>query len=133
MDWERALRSRLLAAAPIAAFVSARVDWDERPQGKPLPAITLQTIDEPTVQHFDGIDRTQEALVQIDAWAATAADRKALKDAVIATLVPAQTQDGVRFQRGFVRTRTGSEQTESGTVFRASMDFDLKFSAQEEG
>ncbi len=125
MDMEGALRARLVAAAPVAALVGARIYWTERPQASALPAVTLQVIDDEREQHMKGVQGMQSTLVQIDAWAATYASGKALKEAIIAALLPANSSNGVNFGRSFVRSRDLSERTETQFIFRQSMDFTI--------
>jgi hypothetical protein len=135
MDFEGALRARLLSAAPVVALVADWRDtkaiyWVDRPQASALPAITLQTIDDDRAQHMGGFQSMQRALVQVDIWAATYAAGKALKEAVIAALVPAASGNGIDFRRAFVRGRDLSEQTETQFVHRPSLDFTFFYSAQ---
>jgi hypothetical protein len=130
MDMQGALRARLLAAATVTARVAQRVYWVDRPQATALPAITLQIIDEPRDQHMAGFQDLRQALVQVDAWAATYAEAAALKEAVITALVPAHSGDGVDFRRAFVRTRDLFERTETQAFHRASMDFTFSFAVQ---
>jgi len=127
MDMETALRARLLAAAPVVALVGQRVTWVERPQGAALPAITLQNVTDERVQNFKGFDGLQPGYVQIDVWALSYAAAKALKDAAIAAVVPAATQSGVRFTRGFVTARDLSERTDTQFLFRPSIDLTFHY------
>jgi hypothetical protein len=130
MDMEGALRARLLAAAPVAALVGDRVYWVDRPQAETLPAITLQIIDEPREQHMGGFQAMQSVVVQLDVWAASYSSAKALKEAVIAALVPAASGNGIDFRRAFVRARDLSERTETAFIYRPSLDFTFFYSAQ---
>lgn len=125
MNMEGALRARLIAAAPVAALIAQRIYWVERPQATGLPAVTLQIIDDPREQHMKGLHGHQAVLVQVDAWGGTYAQTKALKEAIIAALLPAETSNGIVFGRAFVRSRDLSETTEAGLIFRASLDFTI--------
>jgi hypothetical protein len=125
MDMEGALRARLIAAGPVTALVGQRIYWVDRPQEAALPAITLQIIDDPREQHMKGLHEFQQTLVQIDVWSATYAAAKALKEAIIAALLPAATSNGVVFGRSFVRSRDLSERTETQFIHRPSMDFTI--------
>lgn len=132
MDMEGALRARLIAApAVIAAVWKApttnvpAIYWVTRPQGTGLPAITLQIIDDPREQHMKDVQGLQSTLVQIDVWATTYAQGKALKEAVIAALLPAETSNGIKFGRAFVRSRDLSERVETQLIYRPSMDFTI--------
>ncbi len=128
MDWQGALRARLTGAAPVTALVAQRIYWVDRPQASALPAITLQTIDEPLDQHMGGVMTLQSAVVQVDVWATTYASARAIKEAVIAALLPEATGNGIEFQRAFVSSRDLGERVETQFVHRASMDFRVHFS-----
>jgi hypothetical protein len=128
MDMDFALRARLIAASPVRALVAQRVTWVQRPQASALPAITLQLVTDDRTQSFAGFDGLQPGYVQIDAWALSYVAAKALKEVIIATLVPAGEQDGVRFTRGFVTARDLSEQTDTDFIFRHSIDLTFHYS-----
>jgi hypothetical protein len=125
MDMEGALRARLIAASGVNSLVSGRVYWVDRPQASNLPAITLQLIDDEREQHMEGVQPHQSTIVQVDVWSTNYAQAKALKEAVIAALLPAQTSNGVVFGRSFVRSRDLSERTETQFIHRPSMDFTI--------
>ncbi len=129
MDFEGALRSRLTAAGAVTALVGARVYWVDRPQSSALPGITLQLVDDQRGQHFGGFHTLQRAVVQIDVWATTYASGKAIKEAVIAALVPEVTANGIEFQRAFITARDLSERTETAFIHRPSLDFTFHYSA----
>jgi hypothetical protein len=129
MNWQEALRARLAGDAGVAA-ITTQVSWVLRPQHAAMPAITLQTIDQDREQHMAGFQELQRALVQIDVWSLDYARQVALREAVIAALVPAQSGNGIAFRRAFVRWRETIEDTETAPVHRAIMDFTLSYSAQ---
>ena len=119
-----ALRSRLLADATISGLVGTRIDWGLRPQGKPLPAITLTLLPTPRDYHMGGAQHTQHYLVQIDCWAASYASAEAVRQAVIAEMEPASGS----FQGSFVqRDHDMPERTETGEIHRASLDFKVTY------
>ena len=133
MDMEGALRTRLQNASPVAALLSTfagspAVFWVERPQKSTLNAITLLNVTDERTQNYTGFDGMQPGYVQVDAWATTYAQAKALKDAIIAALTPADTFYGVRFTRAFVIGRDLSERTETAFIFRPSLDFTFFYS-----
>ena len=129
-SFEAALIGRLLADSGVAALVGNRITWVQRPQETALPAITLQTITAPLGQTMDGIQETQQATVQVDCWATRHASGAALRDAVIAALIPAAEFDGVKFQRAFIPSRReGGEQGSNGFIYRQRIDFRLTFTA----
>jgi hypothetical protein len=114
---QTALRDRLLADATIAALVGTRVDWDIRPQGKPLPAITLAMVDNRD-QKMDGPQVTRSTVIQVDCWALKAIDAHTLGEAVITELQPALTVGSVRFLGAFLTATSSSEDTDNGLVYR---------------
>lgn len=56
---EDELRAQLLANVGLAAIVAGRIDWDERPQGDPSPAIVLVLAD-------PGYDYSQDGPIGFD-------------------------------------------------------------------
>lgn len=117
-----ALRSRLLADGTIAGLVGTRVDWGLRPQGKPLPAISLTMIPTPRDYTMEAAQVTQIYRVQVDCWAATYASADAVRQAVIAELEPASGS----FLGAFVqRDQDMPERTDAGEIHRASLDFKI--------
>lgn len=122
---EEELRQLLLGDATIAGLVGARVHWQRRPQGMPLPAIVLTAVsrtDEPTL---DGPTSPVDRRVQVDAYATTYADAKTLERAVISRLHGFRgTRGNIHFLAVFLVTaRDLPEDTETGFLSRASMDF----------
>jgi hypothetical protein len=127
MSMETALRSRLKAHAPLAALVGTKIDWDERPQSNQLPGVTLQTINEPTDQNYQTVDGLQRVDVQVDVWARTSIERKAIKDAVKAAIIPAGVFYGIRFTRGFAPSGDSTERPEGALVFRSRIDLTFHY------
>lgn len=126
MDWEQALRQRLLDDAAIGAIVGSGVDWSKRPQDRPLPWLGLRLVSDPRPQDLKGFVGRRQSRVQADCWAATRAEAVALREAAIACLVPAGEFHGVRFGRGFIAepgARDLGQHTEAGFVHRDSLDF----------
>lgn len=91
------LRTRLLNDATISGLVGTRVDWNVRPQGKPLPAITLYLPNDIRDQHMGGLQTTRGPEVQVDVWAETASEAATLREAVITLLATGAVQDGITF------------------------------------
>ena len=117
---QAALRSRLLADATVAGLVGTRVDCGLRPQGKPLPAITLTLVSSPRGYRMDGAQETQQHRVQIDCWGATYKSSDDVRNAVVACLEAASGA----FQASFlIRNSDMPERTETGEMHRASLDF----------
>ncbi len=123
MDMQGALRARLLAAAPVTALVAQRISWVDRPQASALPSITLQVISDERPQHMKDFNDLRDARVQIDCWALSYASASAIKEAVIAALVPEQTGNGIIFNRALVDgARDLGERTETQFIHRHSID-----------
>lgn len=128
MDVEAAIRSRLVNDATVSSLVGDRIAWVERIQGEALPGITLQVIEDDREQHLRGFQSLLSLDVQIDVWAETYGSGKAIKEAVIAALVPQDTTDDFKFSRAFVTARDLSETAGGRTIFRPSLDFTFHYS-----
>lgn len=114
------LRALLLANATVSANCGSRVDWGVRPQGKPLPAITLLLVSDTRDQTLGGVQTTQGPLVQVDCWAETYSAMVTLREAVITLLATPVVQSGTRFLGAQnINTQDLSEKTDTGMVFRA--------------
>lgn len=123
MDMEGALRARIVDASTTA---DDRVSWDERPQSSALPAVTLQIIDGARSQHLKGYNDLQRTPVQLDCWAESYEAAKALKESVLAAIVPEQSGNGIRFDRAIEdRARSGGERAGEKFVFRQSVDLGI--------
>jgi hypothetical protein len=114
------LRARLLADSTIGGLVSTRVDWGVRPQGKPLPAITLTLVSDNRDQTMAGLQATQGPLIQVDCWAETYTASGILREAVVTLLATPATQGSTKFlgAAGIV-TQDLPEKTDTGMVFRS--------------
>lgn len=122
MNWEQAIRERLLAAPAVTA-ASNGVDWTERPQGEDYPWLVLQVISDPRPQDLKGFHVMRGSLLQFDALALERAQVVALRDAAIAAIAPAGEFFGVRFGRTmFEPVRDLGRNTETGFVHRDSFD-----------
>lgn len=120
MDMQGALRARITGASTTAG---TRVYWVDRPQAAALPAVTLQIISDFREQHLKGFQSIRETRVQIDCWAASYAAVAALKEAVLAAVVPENTANGIRFHRAIIDgERDLGERTETQFIHRASVD-----------
>lgn len=123
MDWQGALRARLIAASPVTALVEQRIYWVDRPQASALPAVTLQTVTEDRPQHMQGFDGLDVSTVQMDVWGASYAQVQQIKEAALAAVIPENTGNGVRFARAFVDfIRDLGERVETQFIHRASID-----------
>lgn len=123
MDWQAALRARLLAAPSVSDLVGTRITWVTRPQTKALPAITLQTIDDQRPQHLKGFEGLMPAAVQIDCWATTHSGASALAEAALAAIIPPEEDNGWKWARAMIdRKADFGEQVDTQFIHRVSMD-----------
>lgn len=83
----------------------------------------MQVITEERAQHMGGFDGLTMDRVQIDIWALTYAETKAITEAVITALVPNHTGNGIDFSRAFLDgLRDLGERVETQFVHRTSFD-----------
>lgn len=123
MDFDSALRARLLLDSAVGWIVGERVHWVLRPQGGPLPAIVLQTISDPRPQHLKGFQQLRETRVQVNCDATSHAATKQLAEVAICALVPEGEVFGVRFDRAFVEQFDDeAEETPTGFIHRSRFD-----------
>lgn len=124
MDWQAALRARLIANGTLTTLLGGqKVYWENAPQGTALPYVTLLDVTELRPQNLKGWD-LEAARVQIDAWAATYASKQAIMEAAIAAIVPANTANSHTFQRAMVDLgpRDIPERDGELIIFRKSAD-----------
>lgn len=120
MDMQGGLRARLVSAATAAGD---RVYWVSRPQGRDLPAITLQTVSGERPETYAGFQAWREPRVQMDVWALTYAEARAILEAAITALAPRETSNGIKFDSmGFEGEADSLEQTETATIYRTRID-----------
>jgi hypothetical protein len=124
MLWQVPFRNRLIQHQPLTAQVENRIYWMDRPQGTPLPAVTLQVVSEGREQHMKGFSSLSSVRLQADIWAAVYSQARTIAEEVIAATVPSTTQDGVFFERAFVAgLRDMGERVETKYIHRVSVDF----------
>lgn len=80
---EVALRTHLVAAAPLIARVGQRIQWAVR---EGTPSVALHLIDAPPDWHLKGASGLTIARVQADCWDTTFLGAKAIGDALIEAL-----------------------------------------------
>jgi hypothetical protein len=119
VDVQGALRARLLGETP----ASDRVYWLNRPQASALPSITLQTISGDYPQTYDGLQSTRSPRIQLDAWAASYAEARAVCAAAITALAPKGTSNGIVFDNTqFESERDFLEREGTTDIYRTSVD-----------
>ncbi len=120
MDMQGALRARITGAA---TTVGTKVYWVDRPQTSALPAVTLQIISDLREQHLKGFQSIRGTRVQVDCWGTTYSQVTALKEAVLAAIVPENLSNGIRFHRAIIEgERDLGERVETQFIHRASVD-----------
>jgi hypothetical protein len=129
---EGAIRTRLLAATGVTNLVARRIYWEVRAQGSALPDVTLTVVSDPRDQHFAGFQGSRGTWIQIDCRGANKDEAIAVRDAVLAAVVPAATvgsAPAVTFQRAQeVRSRASFERATTGDVtgqFREMIELTL--------
>lgn len=134
MSFEADFRTFLLSASGVSSLVGDRVVWSELPDGSPRPVITLWTISSNPEYTMAGANGLEQRRVQIDCWAMTLTEAKAL-DAAIADLVDGfKGAVGSTFLQGaFVVNRDESRDPSIGSpaqrYFRARLDLLVWFGA----
>lgn len=128
--FEEQLTKRLLEAVPVAAIFGVAVNWQDRPDGSLLPALTLSIAADPREYNHDNPDEWQQVRVQVDSRAESYLEAKNGLRAVLSELESEKTLDSVHFDEG--RKVSGSdapkETLEGGTkVFRITMDVMVPF------
>lgn len=134
MSLEPAVAARLLAAPDVTSIAGQRIGWLQR---LATPCVSLTIVSDPRPQHYRGFQRVRQTDIQADCWADNPGAAAALREAVIAALVPAATRNGVTFQRGRVENiRHGAEREPAGSagrpdavLYRESIDFILTHNA----
>ncbi|MGE6693348.1 tail completion protein gp17 [Sphingobium limneticum] len=135
MNFHEGVTARLLRSDPVTAIAGQRLSWGLRPQGEPLPGLTLQVVSDPRPSHLKGPDGARYTRLQADCWGETAAQALALAKAVIETLQPPTTIDGKKFGAGRVDAQrdlgesvgSGNASQSSGTyIHRQSVDFIIR-------
>lgn len=101
---EEELIAFMLADVGIAALVSTRIHWRERPQGGGLPDIILHNLGGPVDYHMQGPSGLNQSRIQIDCWSnVSLAQSLAVKRAVEASLSGLRaTMSGIEIQGMFI-------------------------------
>ncbi|MEP9401861.1 tail completion protein gp17 [Sphingomonas silueang] len=130
---EEALRALLLSTAPLAALVGRRVDWGLRPQGDPLPGLTLQRISDAPVMNLAGPSGWSRARIQLDAWGRTFKEARDIGDLLAGRggLLVGLRRDvaGIRLRGFVVVRRSGTDSTRTDPIHRDSIDLMLTYTA----
>lgn len=123
MNWEQALRSRLLDDANIAGEVGTQVAWSLAPQKWKPPFIVASLISDVRDQHFKGFQVLRSSRVQVDCYGLDRASTVTIREFALAAIADGGTFDGVRFDRiADVSVRDLGANTDTGFVHRDSID-----------
>lgn len=115
---EEALIAHLLADSGVAALAGTRVYPVLRPQGEPLPAITVTRITGGPGYTLEGSDELADSIAQVDCWAGTYADAKLLARAVKAAAAGVAGVQGVFIDA----ERDSVARPANENIFRTSID-----------
>lgn len=119
---EEFLRAMILATPGIPPSV----DWGARKRGATLPGIVLNVVSDLSEHTQDGPDGLSEARVQVDVYAASYGEAKAISRTLRRALDGAE--QGIINGCFLVMSRDSSEEGEAGSgdrVYRALQDFQI--------
>ena len=123
MNWEQALRSRLLDDSDVAGVVGTRVAWGVAPQKWKPPFVILTLVSDVRDQHFKGFQGLRASRVQVDCYGLDRASTYTLREYALAAIADGGTFDSVRFDRiADVSVRDLGANTDTGFVHRDSID-----------
>lgn len=100
-----------------------RIYPDQAPQTAAFPRVTMQRISDVGVDHMGGANDLSHALYQVDVWAMSASDRKAVSNAIRLALHGAQ-----GFTMGDVAVRSVRLRGESDSVLDEEAGDDVPIS-----
>ena len=127
---EEELRALLLADPAIAGLVEDRIDWGERPQGAPYPAIVMNVIGNIEGHHMNGPDGLFQGRVQLDCYGLTYGAAKALSRAVI-SLLHCHRAGGFRLITHVAsREDRAGGSNEAERPYRVGLDFETAWKAE---
>lgn len=121
MTFETALRSRLKNDATINTIIGKKsgapsIDWKERREGSPFPAIVLDITFGDRSQNMSGFDSFKPFRTQFRCTAENPKDAIGLREAVIACIAPEAVEDGVKFLRAQNISHFGRVQNSAPTT-----------------
>ena len=129
-----ALTALLLSDPDLQARVGTRVNWSAPPaHAGGFPYLGLTLVSAPVAYTLDGEVEVQRSTVQLDAWAATAAEAEALRWEVRSLLSGFRgVVEGVFFRGAFVigaRDLDGRGLGDLCPLFGVSIDLSIRWSA----
>lgn len=125
---EQDFRALLTSAAAVTALAPpSRINWGAHPQGKPLPALVLNHLSGARGMSMSGPDRLRQARVQVDCYAPTYAQAKALARAVDA-VAHGHRGPTLRYVEMIAERDTReSGSNEAERPYRVSLDFNVNW------
>lgn len=119
------LANLCLAHAPLASLIGNRIHWDEIPQGLSGPSVVMHLVSGIPGYTHSGADGLEMSRVQFDCSGTSAAEARAVADALDARLSGFRgTYDGFKFGGAFRQSRRSrSEKDGADGGFTASMDY----------
>lgn len=127
-DLGTAFHARSVADAGIAAIIAKRLYPVAVPQGAVLPYGRYQVISDPRPEHLKGYHASRTVRVQVDCFAETYAEARALAEAFVQAFALPATIAGVKFNRGKAEGPRDLGEDVQGKPFihRASLDLLLE-------
>lgn len=129
---EGALKSFMLADAPIASLVGNRVNWARSPQGSASPRIVLYLVSGLRDMHMRGPSGLVSSRVQVDCLGLSYDSAKTVARAVETRLSGYQgTRGAIRFDGCFLIGERDDyfEADTTDKLFRTSLDFNIWYGA----
>lgn len=122
-DFATALRTKILAAAPVAAIVGTKVFPVIVAQNTPLPYVRYQVISDDRPQHLQGYESARTSRVQFDCFAATYIVARDLAAKIIAAVEMPGATSGIHFGRVKAEgPRDLGEEIAGAWIYRTSLD-----------
>ncbi|WP_292229502.1 DUF3168 domain-containing protein [Brevundimonas sp.] len=130
---EEAITRLLLNNLAVAALVTDRVNWGQRP-GPEVPAVTLHRITGKRYATMTARSGLEASSVQIDCWGETYSQAKKLARAIIPALPHSRTVlGGVVLQGIFIDSENDSFEADASTpLFRTRIDISVWHKEAEE-
>lgn len=125
------LTARLLKVTALTDLIGVRFNWGRRVKTEALPALTAMQVSPGRFILHSGADGTGKPRIQFNSYGRTAAEAKAVKDALLTALETRATEGGLEFTFSILDGERGPmiEDTGGGkTVARYEQDFFVWFS-----
>lgn len=125
---EEALRALLIGSPAITALVPApSINWRRHPQGAPWPGVVLHGINDRDEYLLAAVGDISEARVQIDCWATTYGQAKAISRAVRTLLSGYQGGPFFQMRLNGARDAQSSGINEPNDPAGVSLDFSFMY------